>query len=59
MEGEEEGRGICYSVAVEVRGSLSIGTIVAAIVIFFVCFLLELTLYVAKHMEVAAVHHRQ
>ncbi|XP_041699916.2 probable G-protein coupled receptor 82 isoform X1 [Coregonus clupeaformis] len=50
--GEEKGGRVCYSVAMEMGGSLSRGAMVVAIVIFFMCFLLVLTSYmaVARHI---------
>ncbi|XP_064871788.1 probable G-protein coupled receptor 82 [Oncorhynchus nerka] len=45
--GEEEGGRVCYSVAMEMGGSLSRGANVVSIVIFFMCFLLVLMSYVA------------
>ncbi|KAJ8004680.1 hypothetical protein DPEC_G00138830 [Dallia pectoralis] len=51
--GEEERGGVCYNYAVEAGGSLSRGSSVAAIVVFFVCFLLVIALYVsvARHVR--------
>uniref|UniRef100_A0A8C7RX81 G protein-coupled receptor 82 n=1 Tax=Oncorhynchus mykiss TaxID=8022 RepID=A0A8C7RX81_ONCMY len=43
----DKGGRVCYSVAMEMGGSLSRGANVVSIVIFFMCFLLVLTSYVA------------